>query len=84
MFLSRVQIGSYRIGSIRIGFFRVRAYLGRFPSVPVLSGNINLDPKGTYEFSVRFWVEYFWIGSGSGFRVQVKMPRPNAIYSNLS
>ena len=73
MFLSRVQIGS----------FRVRVYSGRFLSVPVLSGKKNLDPKGTCKFSVRFRVGYFWVGSGSGLRVQVKMPRPTYEYGNV-
>ena len=78
MFLSRVQIGSYLFGSIRVGFFWVRVYSGRFFTVPVLSGKINLDPKGTCKFLVRFRVGYFLVGSGSEFRVQVKMPRPNS------
>ena len=79
MFLSRVQIGSYRVGpglfgpvlfgsgSIRIGSF----------SVSVLSGKKKLNPKNTCKFFVQFWIGYFWIGSGSGLRVQVKMPRPS-------
>ena len=76
MFLSWVQIGSYRVGSIRVGSFRVRVYSGRFRSVPVLSGKINLDPKGNCKFSVRFRVGFFLVGSGSSFQVQVKMPMP--------
>ena len=76
MFLSRVQIGSYRIGSIWFGSFRVRVYSGRFFSVPVLSGKKNLDPKDICKFSVRFCVRYFRVDSGSDFRVQVKIPRP--------
>ena len=78
MFLSRVQIGSYQVGSIRVGSFRVRVYSGRFLSVPVLSDKRNLDPKGTCKFSNRFRVGYFLVGSGSGFRVQVKMPKPKS------
>ena len=83
MFLSRVKIGSYRVGSIRVGSFQVRVYSGRFLSVPVLLGKRNLDPKSTYKFSIRFRIGYFLVGSGSGFRVQVKMPRPTYMYAYL-
>ena len=72
MFLSRVQIGFYRVGYIRNSSFRVRVYSGRFISVPVLLGKRNLDPKGTCKFLVRFRVGYFWVGSGLGFWVQIK------------
>ena len=76
MFLSRVQIGSYRIGSIRIGSFGSGSIrIGSF-SVPLLSDKKNLDPKDTCKFLVRFRIGYFWVGSGSDLRVQVKMPRP--------
>ena len=81
MFLSRIQIGSYRVRSIRIGSFRVRVYSGRFLSVPSPFGYKKLDPKGTYKFSVRIRVGYFWVGSGSGLRVQVKMPRLYILYN---
>ena len=77
MFLSRVQISSYPVESIQLGSFRVRIYSDQFLSVPVLSGKRNLDPKSIYKFSVRLWSKYFWLGSRSGFRIQVKMPRPS-------
>ena len=53
MFLSQVQIGSYRVGSIRVGSFRVRVY-----SVWFFLGKKNLDPKDICKFSVRFWVGF--------------------------
>ena len=79
MFLSRVHIGFYRVGSIR-----VRIYSGRFFSVAVLSGKINLDRKGNCKFSVRLRMRYFFVGFGSGFRVNVKMPGPNEEDSSLT
>ena len=78
MFLSWVQVGSYRMRSIWIGSFRIWVYSDRYLSVMVLSGKRNLDSKGIYKFSVRFWVRYFRIGFGSGFRILIKMLRPIA------
>ena len=52
----------------------IQIYSDWFLSVPVLSGKINLDSKSTCKFLVRFRVRYFQVGSGSFFRVQVKMP----------
>ena len=66
MFLGQVQIGSYWIKSIRVGSFRFW----------FLRIKRNLDPKCTCKFSVPFRIGYFLIGSGSGFRVEVKILRP--------
>ena len=68
-------------------FLSGRIYSNRFFSGPDLFGSVsfgsgsfdkrNLDPKDTCKFLVRFWVKYSLVGSGSGFWVQVKMPKPN-------
>ena len=72
MFLSRVQIGSYRVGSIRVDYFRLRIY-----SDSVFSGKKILDPKNTCKFLVQFQFMYFWVGFDLGFQVLVKMSKPS-------
>ena len=82
MFLSRVQIGFYRIESIHVSFFRVQVYLSRFLLIPVLSDKIT-RPKNTCKFFVRFQIGYFRVDSSLDFRVKVKILRPNINSLNL-
>ena len=71
-------------------FLSAQVYLDRFfsdpdlfESVPFGSGSFGYKkfrPQGACNFLVLFRTGYFRIGSGSDFRVHVKMPRPSSMH----
>ena len=65
--LSRVQIGSYRVGSIRIDFFG---------SGSIRVGSFRFQFFRIKEIQTQKVFVNFRFGFGSGFRIQIKMPRP--------